>query len=94
MPLAAGWDFAGGHALGSAVTYGVLVLVFLPVVRRSAQWGLVEVAALSVVVIGATRIALGVHGLTDVLGGGLLGRTVVGADQRGVPAMAERDRCT
>lgn len=73
VPLAAGSDFAGGHALGSAVTYGVLVLVFLPVVRRSARWVLVGVAALFVVVIGATRIGLGVHGLTDVLGGWLLG---------------------
>ena len=73
VPLVAGSDFAGGHALGSAVTYGVLVLVFLPVVRRSARWVLVGVAALFVVVIGATRIALGVHGLTDVLGGWLLG---------------------
>ncbi|WP_106614331.1 phosphatase PAP2 family protein [Saccharothrix carnea] len=73
VPLAAGSDFAGGHALGSAVTYGVVVLVFLPVVRRSAQWVLVGVAALLVVVIGATRIALGVHGLTDVLGGWMLG---------------------
>ncbi|WP_367128807.1 phosphatase PAP2 family protein [Saccharothrix sp. HUAS TT1] len=70
---APGPSFPSGHALGSMVTYGVLVLVFLPVVRQSARWVLVGVAGLLVAVIGVTRVALGVHFLTDVLAGWLLG---------------------
>ncbi|WP_447001879.1 phosphatase PAP2 family protein [Saccharothrix isguenensis] len=73
VSLAPGPSFPSGHALGSIVTYGVLVLVFLPVVRRSARWAPAGAAALVVVVIGVTRIVLGVHLPTDVLGGWLLG---------------------
>lgn len=70
---APGPGFPSGHALGSLVSYGVLVLVFLPVVRRSRRWMLLTAAALLVVLIGTTRIALGAHYPTDVLGGWLLG---------------------
>nr|WP_269812975.1 phosphatase PAP2 family protein [Ornithinimicrobium sediminis] len=65
--------FPSGHAMGSTITYGVLLLVFLPVVpvrlRRSVTAGAVVLVA----AIGLTRIALGVHYPSDVFAGWLLG---------------------
>lgn len=73
VAAASGLSFPSGHSLGSTVTYGVLTLVFLPVV--AAQWRrTVIVAAVAVVAaIGLSRIALGVHFPSDVVGGWLLG---------------------
>lgn len=68
-----GLSFPSGHALGSAVSYGVLLLVFLPVVRRRARPLFAGVMVAAVLVVGLTRIALGVHYLSDVLAGWLLG---------------------
>lgn len=73
VAAASGPSFPSGHALSSLVSYGVLVLVFLPTVHRSLRWVLIGAAALLVVVVGVTRMALGVHFLTDVIGGWLLG---------------------
>lgn len=74
-PLAAapGYSFPSGHSLGSAVTYGVLVLVFLPVVSARFRRPLVVAAVAAVAAIGMSRVALGVHYPSDVLGGWLLG---------------------
>ena len=74
-PVAQAHDpsFPSGHALGSTVTYGVLLLVFLPVIpRRFRGWAVGAVAAL-VLAVGLTRVALGVHFPSDVLGGWSLG---------------------
>lgn len=75
LPIAAesGHSFPSGHALGSVVTYGVLLLVFLPAVPRRARRPLIAVTVLLLVAIGFTRLALGVHYLSDVLAGWLLG---------------------
>ncbi|MFD7655823.1 phosphatase PAP2 family protein [Actinosynnema sp. NPDC059797] len=68
---ATGPSFPSGHTLGSTVTYGVLFLVFasVPRARTALTWLVVAV----VVAVGLTRVALGVHYATDVLGGWLLG---------------------
>ncbi len=70
---AAGPSFPSGHALGSTVTYGLLLLVFLPAVPRRARHPLIAVIVVLLVAIGFTRLALGVHYLSDVLAGWLLG---------------------
>ncbi|MEV4714687.1 phosphatase PAP2 family protein [Micromonospora sp. NPDC049374] len=71
VAIAPGNSFPSGHALGSMVVYGALLLVFLPAVRYRKLF--TAAIALLVVAIGVTRIALGVHCLTDVLAGWLLG---------------------
>ncbi|GAB2693243.1 phosphatase PAP2 family protein [Thalassiella azotivora] len=74
-PVAMSHDpsFPSGHALGSTVTYGVLLLVFLPLLpRRARGWAFAATAAM-VGAVGLTRIALGVHFPSDVLGGWSLG---------------------
>ncbi|MGX6608093.1 phosphatase PAP2 family protein [Micromonosporaceae bacterium Da 78-11] len=70
---APGNSFPSGHALGSMIVYGMLTLVFLSLARGRWRWLLVGLAGLLVAAIGFTRIALGVHFLSDVLAGWLLG---------------------
>lgn len=70
---AASASFPSGHALGSLVGVGALLLVGLPYVRRSLRPPLIALGAVIVLLIGFSRLALGVHYLTDVLGGYLLG---------------------
>ncbi|RKN42742.1 phosphatase PAP2 family protein [Micromonospora endolithica] len=77
---ATGYAFPSGHALNAALAAGVLLVVFLPSAvapaRRVALW----VAALVLVgLTGFTRVALGVHWTSDVMGGWLLGAAVVAA---------------
>jgi membrane-associated phospholipid phosphatase len=73
VATAPGNSFPSGHALGSMVVYGMIVLVFLPAMRRRWRPWFAGLAALIVVAVGFTRVALGVHFLSDVLGGWLLG---------------------
>lgn len=68
-----GNSFPSGHALGSFVCYGALILVFLPALHGRWRRVAVTVAAIVIVAIGVTRIMLGVHYLSDVVGGWLLG---------------------
>ena len=73
-----GDSFPSGHALGSIVCYGALLLVFLPAAR--GRWRRVLTAAIItlIVAIGVSRLLLGVHYLSDVLGAWALGITWLG----------------
>src|ERR1700729_85765 len=73
-----GDSFPSGHALGSIVCYGALLLVFLPAAR--GRWRRVLTAAIVtlIVAIGVSRLLLGVHYVSDVLGGWALGITWLG----------------
>src|SRR5262245_9479509 len=73
VALAPGNSFPSGHALGSIVCYGAITMGFLPAVRGRARTALLAAAAVLVALIGFSRIALGVHFLSDVIGGWLLG---------------------
>ncbi len=74
-PVAAahGTSFPSGHAQAATVGCGILVLIFLPVVRRGLRPWLYAGAALVVALIGFSRIALGVHYVSDVLGAVVIG---------------------
>ncbi len=81
MPVAhaPGNSFPSGHALGSFVVYGALLLVFLP--AMAPRWRKPARSPSSPCwswPIGLTRIALGVHFVSDVLGGWLLGAAWLG----------------
>ena len=67
----ASWSFPSGHAMGSLIGYGMLAyaVTLLWVHRRSAQLSVVLVAALLIVAIGLSRLYLGVHYFSDVVGG-------------------------
>jgi undecaprenyl-diphosphatase len=68
-----GKSFPSGHAMSSTVTYGALLLVFLPAIPR--RWRPVAYAFVVALVgsICMARLLLGVHFVSDVLGGLALG---------------------
>jgi undecaprenyl-diphosphatase len=70
---APGHSFPSGHALTSFVAVGRLVLLVWPACSARQRVLLLGSATLVVTAIGFSRLALGVHFLTDVLGGWLLG---------------------
>ena len=73
----AGAAFPSGHATQSASFYAVLAIVLgagLSSRRRTILW---SAAALTVLIVGASRIYFGAHWLTDVLAGYALGATWV-----------------
>jgi undecaprenyl-diphosphatase len=69
----AGGSFPSGHALGSMVAYGALLMVFLPALAPRWRKPAIALVTVLVVAIGLTRIALGVHFVSDVVGAWLLG---------------------
>lgn len=70
---AASASFPSGHSLGVVVGVGALLLVLLPTVRPARRRLLVLAGLLVVLAVGFSRLALGVHYLSDVLGGYILG---------------------
>jgi undecaprenyl-diphosphatase len=70
---APGKSFPSGHALTSFVAAGRLVLLLWPACSARQRALLLLTATLLVTAIGFSRLALGVHFLTDVLGGWLMG---------------------
>lgn len=65
-----GYSFASGHTIGATLLYGQIALFLVPVIksRRARVW-LFSAASVVVALVGFSRIALGAHYLTDVLGG-------------------------
>jgi undecaprenyl-diphosphatase len=73
-----GNSFPSGHALNSLICYGALVLVFLPALTPLGRRILLGVAGAVVVLIGASRVFLGVHFVTDVVGAWCVGTAWLG----------------
>lgn len=67
-------SFPSGHALASAAIVGVLLVVFVPMIRSTA-WRAAAIGGgvLFVLAIGWSRIYLGVHWATDVIAGWVTG---------------------
>ncbi|MFG3586385.1 phosphatase PAP2 family protein [Streptomyces sp. NPDC047990] len=68
---ATGWSFPSGHTTTSAVSGGLLVLALLARAPRGGRPLALVVGCWSVLV-GLSRVYLGVHWFSDVLGGWLL----------------------
>lgn len=76
VPLAAdpgNASFPSGHSMTAIVLWGTLLVLTLPAVRKAARPWLIAAMVALVVVVGGTRLALGVHFLSDVLAGWALG---------------------
>ena len=73
VATAAGKSFPSGHAMGATAVYGALLVAFAP--RMSPGLRRLAVAGYLVLVasICFTRLALGVHYITDVVAGFVLG---------------------
>ncbi|AGZ44789.1 phosphatase PAP2 family protein [Actinoplanes friuliensis] len=78
VATAPGNSFPSGHALGSMVVYGGLLLVFLPAIAPKWRKPAIGLIAVIIAAVGFTRISLGVHFLSDVLAGWLLGAAWLG----------------
>lgn len=72
------YSFPSGHASGSLAFYGLLAYVFY---RRNSSPLLVGALVLFVLVISMSRVILNVHYFSDVLGGWLVGLTVIAASE-------------
>jgi membrane-associated phospholipid phosphatase len=70
---ASGLSFPSGHAQSAFVAAAVLLLVFMPLLRGWARPAAVALALVWVLAIGFARVTLGVHYVSDVLAGYLLG---------------------
>lgn len=73
VAVGGGNSFPSGHALSSIIVYGALLLVFVPALPKRAHRPVIAGLAVLVGLIGFSRLALGVHFLSDVVGGWCLG---------------------
>ncbi|WP_250035145.1 phosphatase PAP2 family protein [Paractinoplanes maris] len=90
VATAVGYSFPSGHALNNALGAAVLLAVLLPRVRHRTA---LLVAGIAIPVItGAFRIGLGVHFLSDVLAGWLLGLFVAAGTATAFAARRRRRR--
>lgn len=68
-----GKSFPSGHTMASTVGYGSLLLAFIPLMPKKWRWPLIAAYFVIVALVGASRLALGVHFVSDVIGGFVLG---------------------
>jgi membrane-associated phospholipid phosphatase len=83
VALAPGDSFPSGHTVHVTLGAGVIILLVLPMLPRWGRlvaWGVAWFLVLSV---GFTRMALGVHWVSDVAGGIVLGAAVIAATASG-----------
>jgi len=73
VATAHGQSFPSGHSMSSTVAYGALLLVLLPAFPERARRPAVVGAVVAVLAVGFSRLALGVHFISDVVGGYALG---------------------
>lgn len=72
-PLLASWSFPSAHAMNSLVAYGMLIYLLARTEPRRSVSVPVAAAAAIVLLVGASRVVLGFHYFTDVIGGFLAG---------------------
>jgi len=70
-------SFPSGHALTSLVAAGVLLILLLPHRSRRRRALLITAAALLVAAVGFSRLLLGVHYPSDILGSWLIGTALL-----------------
>jgi membrane protein DedA with SNARE-associated domain/membrane-associated phospholipid phosphatase len=95
VPLltAPGWSFPSGHALGSLVAYGMLAYLLVRTAdRRRRRLAIIACAALLVLLIGLSRMYLGVHYFSDVIGGYAAGVVWLAACISGLEVVRRKPR--
>ncbi len=67
-------SFPSGHAMLSITLYGLLIyFIYSKISKNSVKWILITGLSSIILLIGISRIYLGVHYATDIIGGYLLG---------------------
>jgi len=94
VPLltARGWSFPSGHAMGSLVAYGMLAYMVLREthLRRGPAAVVITGAVVLILLIGMSRMYLGVHYFSDVIGGYAAGVVWVAAVVSGLEVARRR----
>ena len=68
-----GYSFRSGHSMVSMAFYGYLIyLIYRYIKNKYIKWSLIVLLSILICLIGISRIYLGVHYTSDVLGGFLL----------------------
>ncbi len=68
-----GYSFPSGHSMVSMAIYGYLIyLIYKYVENKYVKWILISLLSVLICLIGISRIYLGVHYTSDVLGGFLI----------------------
>lgn len=71
-----GYSFPSGHAMGAICFYGILAyFAGLGLRSKPLRWGLLAAAGIYILLIGLSRVYLGVHYPTDILAGYAAGAT-------------------
>jgi len=70
---ALGKSFPSGHAMSATVTYGALLVVLSPLLTPRWRRPAFVATVLLVLAVGCSRLLLGVHFVSDVVGGFVLG---------------------
>jgi len=73
ITTALGQSFPSGHTVAATVCFGAMLIALLPLIAHRWRVPSVVGAALVVLSVGASRVLLGVHFVTDVVAGFILG---------------------
>jgi undecaprenyl-diphosphatase len=68
-----GFSFPSGHSMSSMIFYGFIIYVSLKLLRSRGKYLITAILSVLVLSIGISRIYLGVHYASDVLGGFIMG---------------------
>lgn len=69
-----GYSFPSGHAMGSLIAYGAIIFLVIRLSKnRLLKWTVFIVLSLLIGFIGASRVYVGVHYPSDIIGGYSLG---------------------
>ena len=73
-----GFGYPSGHSINAAVFFGMCAIMVLRYsTNKSLKIGLTAFAIISIFLVGLSRIYLGVHTVTDVIGGYIAGIVVI-----------------
>jgi undecaprenyl-diphosphatase len=87
---APGASFPSGHATTSAAVALAVILVVWRLGSRAGRWVVVAAVALTAAAVGFSRMVLGVHFLSDVVGGWIGALALVSALAAALPPERRR----